>query len=186
MTADLQWPLVAACGKFQPFHSEHLAYILEAIRVGEHVIVGITNPDPHYVRFEPMDPQRSTPESNPFTYYERYLMVRGSLEEAGVGASRYDIVPFPLNVPESWFCYIPQEAVFLVTLYDDDEWLLDRKHKLIRGGVRTHVLWHKPGKTVVGTDIRARIRAGLEWESMVPPATARIIKSLRLSKQIPI
>lgn len=39
------WPLVAVCGKFQPFHNDHLKYVLSAFEFGEHVIIGVTNPD---------------------------------------------------------------------------------------------------------------------------------------------
>lgn len=179
-----KWSLVAACGKFQPFHSDHLRYVLKACEVGEHVIVGITNPDPTYIRREEADLRRSTLEANPFTYYERYLMVKESLRDLRIQPSRYDIVPFPLNIPSSWFYYIPPEAIFLTTLYDEDEWLKTRNQKLVDGGFHTEVLWSKPKKTVVGKEVRRRIRSGLEWESLVPSGTARVIKSLELDNRL--
>jgi nicotinamide mononucleotide adenylyltransferase len=180
-----KWPLVAVCGKFQPFHVEHLKYVLKAFEVGEHAIIGITNPDPTYIRMEETDPQRSTSEANPFTYYERYMMVVGSLRDYGIDPLRYDIVPFPINVPGSWFNYIPKHAVFLLTLYDEDKWLQVRKRKLEDKGIRTEVLWSKPNKGVVGAEVRRRIRAGLEWEELVPQATSRVIKDLGLDISIP-
>jgi hypothetical protein len=41
-----------------------------------HLIVGITNPDPALTRKDAADPARSSADANPFTYYERYQMVK--------------------------------------------------------------------------------------------------------------
>ncbi len=57
-----KYPVVAACGKFQPFHNDHLKYVLAAFEYGDHVVVGITNPDPWYVRTEDADRTRGAPE----------------------------------------------------------------------------------------------------------------------------
>jgi cytidyltransferase-like protein len=179
-----RWPLVVACGKFQPFHVEHLEYVLKAFEFGEHVVIGITNPDPMHIREEETDPRRSTREANPFTYYERYLMVRDSLRDADINCLRYDIVPFPINVPEVWFNYVPQNAVFLLTLYEDDQWLKVRKAKLEAAGLKTEVLWSKPNKGITGAEVRQKIRAGHEWDEHLPPAVARIIRECGLEPKL--
>lgn len=179
-----RWPLVAACGKFQPFHNDHLLYVLAAFEWGDHVLIGITNPDPHYVKSEEADPARSKPESNPATYYERYLMVQRSLDNEGIPRTRYDVVPFPLNVPESWFYYIPREAVFVLTLYGDDKWLEVRKHKLEEKGLQTHVLWSKNEKTVTGVQVRESIITDGNWRDLVPQGTAAIIAEYRIDLRI--
>ena len=62
-------------GRFQPFHNGHLEYLRGAAARSEAVFVGITNPDPRRVKEEPSDPMRHLPESNPFTYTERLLMI---------------------------------------------------------------------------------------------------------------
>jgi len=175
---------VAVCGKFQPFHNEHLAYVLAAFDLGDHVVVGITNPDPTYVRDEVADPRRSRPESNPATYFERHLMVDGSLRAASIACDRYTIVPFPLNVPTSWAAYMPRDAVFLLTLYDDDPWLLERKRQLEREGLTTHVMWSRPTKGVVGTEVRRLIAEGREWRDAVPPTVARVITERGIDARI--
>lgn len=184
LTKSFKWPLVAVCGKFQPFHNEHLTYVLAAFKVGEHVIIGITNPDPTYIREEDADPIRSTIEANPFTYYERHLMVVECLRDEEIDQIRYDVVPFPINVPESWFYYIPKQAIFLLTLYDEDKWLLRRKKILELHGIHTEVLWTKQKKGITGTEIRRRIRLGTNWEELVPLATRRIIKRHGLENRI--
>lgn len=183
---DYKLPLVALCGKFQGFHNAHLKFLLGAFDMGEHVIIGITNPDPLAIRKEAADPARSSPQSNPFTYYERYLMISENLKDKKIDTGRYDIVPFPINVPELWFYYIPKEVIFLITLYDNDPWLEAKKNKLERGGYATDTIWRRSRKTITGTEVRARMRAGENWESLVPKATARIIKRLELDKKIMI
>ena len=62
-------------GRFQPFHNGHLEYLRGAAACSDDVFVGITNPDPRRIREESSDPLRHLPESNPFTYAERLLMI---------------------------------------------------------------------------------------------------------------
>lgn len=179
-----KYPLVAVCGKFQPFHLDHYKYVTAAFDVGDHVIIGITNPDPTHTKFEEADPRRSTEEANPFTYYERYLMVLRSLVDGGFDRSRFDIVPFPLNIPESWFYYIPKDAVFLITLYDDDKWLEIRRKKMIDLGVHTEVLWSKPQKEFVGVNVRGLIRDNGDWQGHVPSGTKSVIEEFNLANRL--
>jgi nicotinamide mononucleotide adenylyltransferase len=173
-----------ACGKFQPFHREHLDYVLAAIAHSSHTIIGITNPDPDYVAFEPADPKRSTEEANPFTYYERHQMVTESLHDHAVSPERYDIVPFPLNRPASWFCYVPRDAVALLTLYDDDPWLVERRRKLEVNGLTTAVLWSKPAKTITGSQVRQLMTFGAGWSSLLPAGSVRVIERLNLLERL--
>src|SRR5207253_9564730 len=80
-------------GRFQPFHNGHLEYLRGAAARCDTVFVGITNPDPRRVREEPSDPLRHLPESNPFTYTERLLMIEAVAEEEGL---RVHVIPFPV------------------------------------------------------------------------------------------
>ena len=65
-------------GRFQPFHNGHLEYLRGAAARSDEVFVGITNPDPARVLPEPSDPARHLPESNPWSYVERMLMVKAA------------------------------------------------------------------------------------------------------------
>ena len=66
-------------GRFQPFHLGHLEYLKGAAAHSDEVWVGITNPDPTRVKPEPADPLRHLPESNPYTYADRLLMVKAAV-----------------------------------------------------------------------------------------------------------
>ena len=91
-------------GRFQPFHLGHLEYLQGAAAQSDEVWVGITNPDPTRVKPEPSDPVRHLPESNPYTYAERLLMVKAAAEEIEVDVH---VIPFPVNEPELWDAYVP-------------------------------------------------------------------------------
>ena len=79
-------------GRFQPFHNGHLEYLRGAAAQSDEVFVGITNPDPQRIKEEPSDPLRHLPESNPFTYVERLLMIEAVAEDEGIRAA---CDPFP-------------------------------------------------------------------------------------------
>ncbi|MEJ2698658.1 MAG: nicotinate-nucleotide adenylyltransferase, partial [Desulfuromonadales bacterium] len=62
-------------GRFQVLHNDHLRFLLAGKSLCRHLVVGITNPDPHLTREDPADQHRHSPLANPLTYWERYLMV---------------------------------------------------------------------------------------------------------------
>jgi nicotinamide mononucleotide adenylyltransferase len=171
-------------GRFQVFHNDHLKYILAGKARCQHLVVGITNPDPVLTRDDPADPQRSDPASNPLTYYERYVMVREVLIEAGLTHSEFSIVPFPINLPELYRCYVPLDAIFYLTIYDD--WGRRKLKQFQSVGLKTEVLWMRTlnEKGLRASDIRKRMATGDVWEHLVPYQTARLMKSWDMPKRI--
>ena len=88
-------------GRFQPFHNGHLEYMRGAADRSDELWVGITNPDPARIRPEASDPARHLPESNPYTYDERLLMVKAAAGDLGLDAASVHVIPFPVNEPRS-------------------------------------------------------------------------------------
>jgi cytidyltransferase-like protein len=172
-------------GRFQPLHIGHLEYFLAAKKKCDFLIVGITNPDPSLTKPDESNPHRSLDTSNPFTYFERYTMIKETLLEAELKREEFDIVPFPINFPDLIKYYVPTEkSVFYITIYDDWGW---KKKQLLESiGVRVEVLWVKKEseKPTTGTEIRKRMREGNDWKELVPPAVYRIIKDWKLDKRI--
>ena len=164
-------------GRFQVLHNDHLKYLLAGKARCRHLVVGITNPDPMLTRDDAVDPHRSDPLENPLTYFERYTMVRAVLDEAGLAPSELSVVPFPVNLPDLYRHYLPTEARFFLTIYDG--WGRRKRERFASLGLDTEVLWERPveEKGLSGTDVRRRIAAGDGWESLVPPATARLVKA---------
>lgn len=161
-------------GRFQPLHLGHLEYLLAGKDTCETLVVGITNPDPTLTVAEPTNPARGLPEANPFTYYERYLMVESALLETGVGPESFRIVPFPHGLPERLFHYAPRDALYLLTIYDD--WGEAKLRRFERLGLRTHVLWRRKEKLTSGAEVRRLIAHGGRWEHLVPAGVAGVIR----------
>ncbi len=160
-------------GRFQPFHVGHLEYLRGAAERCDEVFVGITNPDPARVVPEPSDPLRHLPESNPFTYWERLLMIEEVARDEEVDVR---VIPFPVNEPELWDAYVPRDATQFIRHFS--EWGATKIERLRAAGYDVVVLDEGAQKEISGADVRAAMRSGGDWESLVPPGVARVIRSL--------
>jgi nicotinamide-nucleotide adenylyltransferase len=171
-------------GRFQVLHNDHLKYLLAGKAMCRHLVVGITNPDPAQVKNESADPHRSVPEANPLTYYERYHLVRAALTEAGLSLNEFSVVPFPINSPENYRYYVPMDAVFFLTIYDD--WGRQKKIYFESLSLNVHVLWEvKPDeKGISGSDVRSKMVDDLPWEHLVPGAVAALLKEWKISERL--
>jgi nicotinamide-nucleotide adenylyltransferase/phosphinothricin biosynthesis protein PhpF len=163
-------------GRFQPFHLGHLEYLRGAAARCDEVFVGITNPDPARILPEESDPLRHLPESNPFTYVERLLMVKAAAADAGIAAERLHVIPFPVNEPELWQAYVPGDVVQFIRLFSD--WGGTKLERLREAGYEVVVLDEGAAKEISGADVRSALREGGDWESLVPPGVARVLREL--------
>ncbi len=155
-------------GRFQLFHNDHLYYALEAKKQCKKLIVGITSPENVSLIREEVDPHRSIPSANPFTFYERFNMVKLALLEAGVKREDFEIVPYPIERPEILYNYVPLSATSFFTIYD--KWGYEKLHRLKELGYGTVVLFDDREKKMCSTDIRQAIIDGTEWKQLVPNA----------------
>ena len=162
-------------GRFQPFHNGHLEYLRGAAARSDEVFVGITNPDPSRVVPEPSDPVRHLPESNPWSYAERMLMVKAAAQDLGLDLARVHPIPFPVNEPELWAAYVPAGVTQYIRLFSD--WGGTKFDRLREAGYEVVVLDEGSEKEVSGVEVRALLRDGGEWESLVPAGVARVIRS---------
>ena len=126
------------------------------------------------MRPEPDDPARHLPESNPFSYTERMLMIVAAAEDAGIGPVR--VIPFPITEPELWDDYVPRDVVHFLRVLSP--WGDTKRDRLAARGQRVEVLPAPEGKEVSGEQVRAAIRDGGDWRRLVPPAVARFIDDL--------
>src|SRR5438045_9295340 len=93
-------------GRFQPFHTGHLEYLRGAAERSDEVWIGITNPDPARIKPEPTDPLRHLPESNPFSYAVRLLMVKAAAADLGLEPAVVNVVSFTVQDPDVWPAYV--------------------------------------------------------------------------------
>lgn len=171
-------------GRFQIFHLDHLKYVLAARQRCRHLVVGITNPDPTLTKIDAADLYRSSSEANPLTYFERYSIIRAVLLEVGLDHAEFSIVPLPINFPDLYHFYVPLDAVFYLTIYDD--WG-KRKLDLFQAlALKVEVLWVKSSeqKGISATEVRRRMAGGQAWEHLVPPAAASVIKRMGIEARL--
>jgi len=160
-------------GRFQPFHNGHLEYLRGAAARSDLVFVGITNPDPRRVKEEASDLLRHLPESNPFTYTERLLMIEAVAEDEGIPVHA---IPFPVNEPELWPAYVPDGVTQYLRLFS--EWGGTKLERMREAGYEVVILDEGDEKQLSGRDVREALREGGDWESLVPAGVARVIRSL--------
>jgi cytidyltransferase-like protein len=163
-------------GRFQPFHLGHLEYLKGAAARCDEVFVGITNPDPQRIKPEASDPLRHLPESNPYTYVERLLMVKAAAPEAGIELERLHVIPFPVNEPELWDAYVPSDVVQFIRLFSG--WGDTKLDRLREAGYEVVVLDEGAEKEISGAEVREALRTGGDWERLVPPDVAALLKRL--------
>ena len=177
-------PVGVIHGRFQVLHNDHLKYLLAGKKRCEHLVVAITNPDPVHTKQDNMDSHRSSVAANPLTYYERLLMIRAALTGAGLGLETFTIVPLPINFPELYKHYVPLDAIFYLTIYD--QWGEKKLAMFKELGLTTEVLWQRPQeqKGLSSTEIRRKIAAGEKWESLVPPGVAALVNTFNLRRRL--
>jgi nicotinamide-nucleotide adenylyltransferase len=163
-------------GRFQPFHNGHLEYMSRAAERSDELFVGITNPDPTRIKPEGSDPLRHLPESNPWSYAERLLMVKAAAADLGLDAACVHVIPFPVNEPELWSAYVPDDATQYIRLFS--EWGGTKIERLQRAGYDVVVLDEGKQKVLSGAEVRAAMRDGGDWEALVPPGVARVLRGL--------
>jgi nicotinamide-nucleotide adenylyltransferase len=163
-------------GRFQPFHNGHLEYLRGAAARCDELFVGITNPDPTRIRPEAADPLRHLPESNPYSYVERLLMVKAAAAEAGLDLARVHVIPFPINEPELWRAYVPDDVVQFIRLFSN--WGGTKLDRLREAGYEVVILDEGAEKEVSGAEVRAAIREGGDWQRLVPPSVALVLERL--------
>lgn len=169
-------------GRFQLFHNDHLRYALLAKEQCKKLIVGITSPENAMLIREEVDPHRSSAAANPFTFYERFMMIKLALLEAGMQREDFEIVPYPIERPEILYNYVPLTATSFFTIYDD--WGYEKLHRLGELGYGTVVLFDTREKAMCSTEIRQKIYDGRDWKEKVPPAVYRYILENNLTDKV--
>ncbi|HET7856998.1 MAG TPA: adenylyltransferase/cytidyltransferase family protein [Gaiellaceae bacterium] len=163
-------------GRFQPFHNGHLEYMRGAAGQCDELYVGITNPDPARIKPEPSDPLRHLPESNPWSYAERLLMVKAAAVDLGLDLARVHVIPFPVNEPELWPAYVPDGVTQFLRLFSD--WGGEKLERLRAAGYEVVVLDEGAEKQLSGSEVRKALREGAGWKSLVPPGVTRVLREL--------
>lgn len=149
-------------GRFQPLHNGHMDVIRKCAEESENLTIGIGSA------------QYSHQKDNPFTAGERYMMIKGAMEDEGI--TNYCIVPIEdLNRYSVWVSQVVSMSPPFETVYTNNNFT---KRLFYEAGfkVKESPLYNR--SVYSGTVIRERIASGKEWHSLVPDATARVIESI--------
>jgi nicotinamide-nucleotide adenylyltransferase len=84
------------------------------------------------------------------------------------------VIPFPVNEPELWPAYVPDDAVQFLRLFSD--WGGTKLDRLRAAGYEVVVLDEGAEKEISGADVREALRARGDWEALVPPGVALLLK----------
>jgi len=169
-------------GRFQPFHNEHLEYLRGAAERSDEVWIGITNPDPERMKLEASDPLRHLRESNPFSYAERLLMVKAAAADLGLEPASVHVIPFPVNEPALWPAYVPEGVTHYLRVFD--AWGGTKLERLRDAGYEVVILDEGAEKRLSATEVREALREGGDWEALVPPGVARVLRELHESRKV--
>ncbi len=154
-------------GRFQPFHLEHLRFVLAALSRVKHLWIGITRPFGSTIHESGGD--RTSDKSNPLPFWLRFKCIKKVLDSINVPPEKYSIIAAPL-ISEKLSSIVPKETIVFSTAVE--EWGY-KKEKIIKAsGLKVHRL--KLGsKTISGSDIRYKIANGdCSWKELVPAVIA--------------
>ncbi len=151
-------------GRFQPFHLGHLQVVRDILEEFPQLIVAVGSATFNYL------------EKSPFTAGERIWMIHEALAEAGLDMSRVYITAYPnIENNAAWAAHLQS--------------LLPPFQVAFTGNALPHILLKEAGIEVrpleminrelyCASEIRRRMLEEEDWESLVPPAVARIINTI--------
>ena len=149
-------------GRCQPFHLGHLAMVEALVREYDEVVVILGSS------------QASDTPKNPFSLEERTRMLRESLQAEGLEAVQ--IVPLrDVGDHAAWL----EELIALAPAFEaivshDDV----TRHIFERAGYEVLDRPLLERESLSGTEVRRRVRAGEDWEELVPPAVRIIVREI--------
>ncbi len=122
---------------------------------------------------------RHLSESNPFTYFQRAEMIAQCLSDCGLDLSKISIVPFHLFRPDLWKYYLPKpestvQFVRIFSAWEEKKIALFESH-----GFRVTILDRNAPKNIEARQVRKLLIEDGDWQSLVPPGTARVIQLIK-------
>lgn len=153
-------------GRFQPFHSGHLALARQALSECDELVIVIGSAQFNFI------------EKDPFTAGERVLMIHAALAEAGADLSRCYIIPVANDENNArWLANLRSQAPPFDVLYSGNAFV-DHLAKTQDPSLAVKSPGFARKQDYNGTKIRGLIVSGKKWKHLVPPAVARVIESI--------
>ncbi len=151
-------------GRFQPFHMGHLEAIKEALEEIDELVIVIGSA------------QYSHNLNNPFTAGERLVMIRRSLEEAGVDYTKVWIVPVPdVHLHMLWVSALEGYTPHFDKVYSNEP--LTRR-LFMEAGYEVKSLKLFERKVYMSTVIREKMLKDDSWAKLVPKSVADFVRKI--------
>jgi len=150
-------------GRFQPFHYGHLAAVEFALKRVDYLYVVVGSS------------QRSHERDNPFTASERISMIKSALDENGVDPSKWMAIPIPDADSHSvWVSSVESMVPKFDIVFTNDSLthLLFKEERIVVRAVP-----YLDRKKYSATNVRDRILERKDWESLVPPQVAKLVRN---------
>ena len=103
------------------------------------------------------------------------MMIQETLHEEGYPLEQIFIVPFPIHHPDRWCYYVPPDTTMFVVTYS--AWERRKAEQLREAGLEVVVV-DKLKKGISGQRLRSLLASGGDWERLVPPAVARLLRRI--------
>lgn len=165
-------------GRFQPFHKGHLYVIKEILKKNDRVIIAIGSAENNYL------------PANPFTAAERFEMIDAAMKEAKIPAEKYCIIPIRnINNYQLWVNHVNSYVPHYTRVYTGSKLVracYEGKYSKPseKNKVGPEIVQLKRHLNISATKVRDTITANKNWETLVPKAVAKIIKTLDGPKRL--
>jgi nicotinamide-nucleotide adenylyltransferase len=151
-------------GRFQPFHNGHLAAVRYALQRVDYVYIAVGSA------------QKSHERDNPFTAGERIMMIKAALDEAGIDAKKWMVLPvWDAESHSVWVATLKSTVPKFDEVFSNDTLTI---RLLKEDGVKVTPVPYLNRGQYSATNVRSRILERKDWEELVPNAVAKLVKQL--------
>ncbi|MEN6329827.1 MAG: nicotinamide-nucleotide adenylyltransferase [Methanobacteriaceae archaeon] len=148
-------------GRMQPVHIGHLQVVKTILQEVDEIIIGIGSA------------QLSHTVNDPFTAGERVMMLTKSLTENHIDASRYYVLPIQdITCNSVWVAHLEMLAPPFSKVYSGNP-LVQRLFFEAGYEVEVPPLFNR--ETYSGTEVRRRMLADEDWQSLLPSTVVGVI-----------
>ena len=151
-------------GRFQPFHNGHLEAVRYALRKVDYLYIVIGSSQKNHER------------DNPFTAGERIAMIKAALDSSGIDRERWMAVPIADTESHVlWPAHLRATVPAFDIVFTNDG-LTTRLLK--EWGMKVQAVKYLKRSSYSATNVRNRILEEKDWEKLVPPPVASMVKSM--------
>ena len=151
-------------GRMQPVHNGHMEVIKQILNEVDEIIIGIGSA------------QASHELKDPFTAGERVVMMSQALAEKDIDPSRYYIIPMQdINFNAIWVSHVKMLTPPFSIVYSGNPLV---KQLFSEEGFEVNQPPLYDRLHLSGTEVRRRMLENLNWEELVPKATAELINEI--------